>query len=478
MESKPLVVDLDGTLIKSDLLFETANTFFLRHPFQFIRLLIWCYQGKSTLKEDLATKVSMNPALLPYNQKIIDWLKLQKAAGRSLILATASHRILAESVAHHLNLFNEVFATEDGLNLVGKNKRDLLVQRFGESGFDYLGNSSDDLPIWRSADKIYVLSSSQVLIKRIEDQGKSVEVFEEEKPSFIKSVSTALRPYQWIKNLLIGIPLLAAYQYNDVSKILLVFIAIFLFSIIASSVYLFNDLVDINEDRCHTRKCNRPFAAGNLSLLEGWVLWPLLVLVAFLLASLCMPLKFILVLSAYYLIALAYSLLLKQIPILDVLILAALYTLRIVAGTAAISVSLSFWLLAFSMFLFISLAFIKRFSEIQSMDKNKPSLQVYGRGYQYVDLQAVGNMGISSGYLAVLVLALYIQDAHTAQMYLSPQFIWLACPLMLYWISRVWFIANRGEMHDDPILFAIKDKLTWLLVVSMGFIFTLARLVS
>ncbi|WP_298623769.1 UbiA family prenyltransferase [uncultured Legionella sp.] len=478
MDSKPLVVDLDGTLIKTDLLWETANQFSIRHPFQLFKLLVWLGHGKSTLKAHLAKFATIDPALLPYNDVLLSWLQEQKKAGRRLVLATASHSILAQLVAKHLCLFDEVLATDDDINLKAEKKRDCLIQKYGESGFDYVGNSVDDLPIWQSAECIYVVSSSTHLIKELKESGKSVHVFEDNKPSLIKSIFNALRPYQWTKNLLIFIPLVTAHLYTDSANLMVVFFAFFIFNMTASSVYVLNDLIDITDDRLHVRKRHRVFAAGNLSLMYGWVVWPMFLVGAFLLTVFLMPLKFLIVLSTYYLLTLAYSSLLKQKPILDVLTLAALYTLRIIAGAAAIPVPLSFWLLAFSMFLFTSLAFIKRFSELRLVHNSGPEMSLHGRDYSYEDLQTISNMGTSAGYISVLVLALYIQDVHTAQMYSSPKFIWLACPLLLYWISRAWLLAHRGNMHDDPIIFALKDKTSWIIAMCFVVIFALARIVS
>jgi 4-hydroxybenzoate polyprenyltransferase len=288
----------------------------------------------------------------------------------------------------------------------------------------------------------------------------------------------AMRLHQWMKNLLVFVPLMAAHQYADTQRDALALMAFVIFSLTASSVYLLNDLVDVQDDRHHARKRNRPFASGALSLITGWAAWPVLLLVAVVLSAGLMPVLFSVSLGVYFVLTVAYSLQLKQLVVVDVLTLAALYTLRIIAGAAAIDVAVSFWLLLFSMFIFLSLALIKRYSELKvARDAGKIGA-LRGRGYEPDDLELVSSLGGSAGFIAVLVLALYIQDGQAAHLYATPQVIWLACPVMLYWISRAWLIAHRGRMHDDPIVFALKDKVSWGVGAFMLGVLTLARVLS
>ncbi|MBU3548034.1 UbiA family prenyltransferase [Polynucleobacter sp. P1-05-14] len=471
----PLVVDLDGTLIKTDLLFESANQFITRHPFRLATLLGWFIQGKSHLKAELAKNYSFDASSLPCNLNLVAWLSEQRRQGRKIILATASHKLLAEAVANHLGLFDEVLATEGEINLKANQKRDLLVSKYGDRGFDYIGNDDADFPVWRAANAAYVVSSSPAFINRVRAFSNLTQTFPSERPSIIGVLVKALRPHQWLKNILIFVPLLAAQYFGNLVSDIQALIAFGIFSLTASSVYALNDLVDVADDRHHHRKRYRPFAAGNLSLVTGWLLWPLLLVMSFGLTWLLLPPAFIAVLAVYLTLTLAYSLRLKQTAIIDVLTLAGLYTLRIIAGAAAISVPLSFWLLTFSMFIFLSLAFIKRFSELKSARHANLDGPLRGRGYEYQDIELVSTMGISSGYLAVLVLALYIQDGRTSELYHTPQFIWLACPILLFWISRAWLITHRGQMHDDPIVFAIKDKSSWILGLTLLGLFSLAK---
>jgi 4-hydroxybenzoate polyprenyltransferase len=475
LQRTPLVIDLDGTLIKTDLLVESANEQLIANPLSIFKLFAWLQQSRSDLKANLAELSQIDPASLPYNQALVAWLHQQKALGRKLILATASHRILADKVAGHLGLFDEVLATEGSVNLKAENKRAALVERFGEGGFDYVGNDEPDLVVWRSARKAIVVSSSSSFIERVKALGNLEEVFPAEQLPLGLSLTKALRPHQWIKNLLIFVPLLAAHRFTDGVSLLNAFLAFIIFGLTASSVYILNDLADVADDRHHHRKRFRPFASGNLSLLTGWLAWPTLLLIAFFLSGILLPLSFTLVLGVYFFLTLAYSLKLKQIAMLDVLTLASLYTIRIIAGVAAISVTLSFWLLTFSMFIFLSLAFIKRFNELKSARHSGHEGNIRGRGYVHQDLELVSSMGSGAGYLSVLVLALFIQDAHTSELYGAPQVIWLACPILLYWISRAWLIAHRGQMHDDPIVFAIKDRTSWLVAGCFLGVFALAK---
>ena len=472
----PIVVDLDGTLIRSDLLIETASRFITSRPLQAHRLLGWLGQGRAPLKAELARAAGIDAAGLPYNQALLDWLAAQKAAGRRLVLATASHHSLAEQVASHLGLFDEVMGSDAQTNLKAARKRDRLVQRFGERGFDYVGNDWADLPVWQSAAQAHMVGGSARLRQAVQALGKLGQQFEDGRPGMASATAKAMRPHQWLKNLLILVPLFAAHRYGDMASLLAAALAFVVFSLTASSVYLLNDIVDVGDDRHHKRKRKRPFAAGHLGLLQGWIIWPGLLVLAFGMSALTLPRAFTGVLACYLVLTVAYSLRLKQSALVDVMLLAVLYTIRIVAGAAAIGVPLAFWLLTFSMFLFLSLAFIKRFSELKSAHGSGQQGTLRGRGYYPEDFAMVASLGAAAGQIAVLVLALYIQDSHTAELYRQPKLIWLACPLLLYWISRAWLIAHRGWMHDDPIVFALKDRISWIVGAGFVAVFALARL--
>ncbi len=471
----PLVVDLDGTLIKTDLLAETASSFLLAQPFHFYALPLWLIQGKSVLKTRLAQSTCIDAAVLPYNQDLLAWLREEKAKGRRIVLATASHSLLADRVATHLGLFDDVLSTDDSSNLKGAAKREALVGRYGERGFDYVGDDWPDVPVWGSAAQAHVVSRSPRLIAAARAQGNLGRTLVDGKPTPAAALLKAMRLHQWVKNLLVLIPLLAAHRYGDVASVWRALLAFLVFGLAASSVYLLNDLVDLNDDRNHPRKRQRPLAAGHLGLVAGWLAWPALALLSFALSILALPWLFTVSLAFYLVTTLAYSMRLKRIPMVDVMTLALLYTLRIIAGAAAIAVPLSFWLLSFSMFIFLSLALVKRYSELKATGNAGPGIRLRGRDYGVQDLELVAILGASAGYTAVLVLALYIQDSHTAALYASPEFIWLACPLMLFWVSRTWLITHRGQMHDDPIVFAIKDRVSWAVAFLVALVFVLAK---
>ena len=481
-DSPVLVVDLDGTLIRTDMLIESANRWLIEHPLGVFKLLFKALQGRVALKSWLAHVAVPDVQSLPYNQTLLAWLRAQKHAGRRIVLATASHERLAQAVVDHLHqieghaLFDDVLATQGDVNLKSTVKRDALVARYGAHGFDYVGNDHADLPVWAAAAHAHVVSNDASLLAQVRSSAQVGEVFATGQLSVIQAAIRAMRLHQWAKNLLVFVPLLAAHAYAQgllLGQAVLAFLA---FGLAASGVYLLNDLVDVQDDRYHTRKKHRPFAGGHLSLLLGWVLWPSLLLLAVWVAVCGLPSLFVAVLLAYVVLTTLYSLWFKQWAVVDVLTLALLYTMRIIGGAVAIAVPLSFWLLLFSMFIFLSLALIKRYSELKVARDGGHVGQLRGRGYEPDDLELVASLGGSAGFISVLVLALYIQDAHTAQLYQSPELIWLLCPVMLFWISRAWLIAHRGQMHDDPIVFALKDRISWGVGALVVLVPALARL--
>jgi 4-hydroxybenzoate polyprenyltransferase len=473
MRSKPLVVDLDGTLIRSDVLVESGFAFTRSAPHRFYEPLLWlAREGKPGLKSRLAAATDLDVTILPYDATVIEWLKGERAAGRTLVLATASHERYANAIADHLGLFDRTFATHGDINLSAHRKRDRLVEEFGEKGFDYAGNSHDDIAVWASAERAYVVNPSRGVESAARKQG-NVERVIDERPAWPKTWAKSMRLHQWLKNLLIFLPLLAAHQLSDSALVISAVLAFFAFGLCASSVYLLNDLLDLEDDRHHPTKRRRPLASGALPLAWGAALFPVLLVLGGVIAWTCLPPAFSVVLLAYYAITLAYSMYLKRRVMVDVVVLASLYTTRIVAGSAAIDARLTFWLLAFSMFIFLSLALVKRYAELHTM-KEQGLVKTRGRGYVASDLSLISSLGAASGYLSVLVLALYIQDKETTNLYRHPQFIWLACPLLLYWVSRTWLIAHRGSMHDDPIVFAAKDRGSWLVIALCAVVFWMA----
>ena len=474
MLSRPLVVDLDGTLLNSDMLLETGLAYLRQSPWCFFKPFLWLLKGKAHLKSQLAHTTDVDVSVLPYNSGVIALIQSVRAQGRRVILATATHHLLARKIADHLNLFDDVLATDEQCNLSAVNKQRALVEAFGEKQFDYIGNSADDLIVWGSAHSAVLVSHPDSrLVKQAQSHGNTERII---KPARSRAQHwfKAMRLHQWLKNLLIFVPVLASHQIADLGLFSDALLAFLLFGLCASSVYILNDLLDLTDDRHHLRKRRRPFASGNLSIKTGLLTFPLLLGLSFTGAILFLPWPFMIVLAGYYVLTLAYSLFLKRQMSMDVITLALLYTARLVAGAAACQIALTSWILAFSMFIFLSLALVKRYTELLSERNKGNTTLTRGRGYYASDLEMIAAMGAASGYLSVLVLALYINEPTTALLYSSPQIIWLACPLMLFWISRIWILAHRGQMHDDPVVFAAKDRTSLAVGAVMAGVFWLA----
>ncbi len=451
----PLVVDLDGTLLRTDVFYESILMVVRQNPFNLFRLPCWLFKGKAALKKQLADRISFDPSALPYNDALLSWLKEQKAAGRRLILCTGADSSIARPIAAHLHLFDEVMASDGITNLSRANKANALVSRFGEKGFDYAGNESADFPVWEKAHAAIVVRASARFIKKVADCCPVENVFSLEPLSVSVWVGT-LRMHQYLKNALLFVALGAAHQLGDMNSELLLIVAFFSFSFCASSVYIMNDLLDIESDRLHPRKANRPFASCRLPVSAGLMLAPLLVLVSIALA-LFVNVTFLWWLMVYFVLTSAYSLGLKRLALIDCFVLAMLYTLRIVAGAAAVQVTMSFWLLAFSLFLFLSLSFVKRFAEIENQ-KQQGRDKIHGRGYHASDASLIQTLGVTAGFSSVLVLAFYLNSDTVIALYRSPQWVWGAVLVMLFWVSWVWMQASRAKMHDDPLVFALKDR--------------------
>ncbi|MBF0188442.1 MAG: UbiA family prenyltransferase [Magnetococcales bacterium] len=455
----PLCVDLDGTLIRSDLLVETYFMMVGKRFSDGFRAFLWLERGKGRLKAEIAKRVTIDPTSLPYNKELLKLLHQERDQGRRLLLVTASDQHFAQAVADHLGLFDDVLGSTSTINLSGRSKARKLVGMFGEKGFDYAGNAMVDLKIWKYSRKAIIVNPTPKLrlIKQVE-KVTSVAMIVDEWLGTTKDYLKAMRLHQWLKNLLIFIPILVGHQLNDLSQVFQSILAFLAFSLCASSVYLLNDLLDLPSDRAHPRKSKRPFASGRLPMTRGLVLIPALLISAFLIAWF-LPEWFLPILLLYFSVTLAYSLTLKRVVVLDVLILAGLYTIRIAAGAAAVNITPTFWLMAFSMFLFLNLAMVKRYSELLDLSERKQE-SALGRGYRVVDLETLFSLGSASGYMAVMVLALYINSSHISSMYTHPKVIWLLCPLMLFWVSRIWLKTRRGEMPDDPVVFATEDTVS------------------
>jgi 4-hydroxybenzoate polyprenyltransferase/phosphoserine phosphatase len=465
-----LVVDMDGTLLRTDMLHESVFALLRRNALYLFMLPLWLLKGRAYLKQMLADRVQLAPELLPYREDLLAYLREERAAGRELLLATASNVRFATDVAQHLGMFAGVLGSSATENMKGEQKLANIRSRLGDKPFAYAGDSAADLPIWKAAAAAVLVDVPDRVRRQVEQVSHVVRVFDASAGD-LGALIRAMRPHQWLKNLLVFLPLILAHLVELIA-IEQAFLAFCAFSLCASSVYILNDLLDLAADRQHPSKRFRPFAAGDLSIVKGVVAMVLLLL-ASLLLSLLLPPFFLAILIIYYVCTLAYSIRLKEALLIDALTLASLYTLRIIAGAAAVQVRPSFWLLAFSMFLFLSLAFIKRYSELLALAaQGKDSLM--GRAYHTVDMENIAQSGIASGYLAVMVMAFYINSEAVVRQYVRPEALWILCPIMLYWISRMWLLTRRGEMHDDPVVFAIRDFRTYWLAVLVGGVLLIA----
>lgn len=470
---RPLCVDCDGTLIRTDLLHEAVFALLKARWYMLLALPWWLLQGRAHLKARLARHVHIDAATLPYNEDLVAWLREERKRGRRLVLATAADRLLADGVAAHLDLFDEVLASDGGVNLAGDEKARALARRFGEQGFDYVGNSRSDMAVWRRASGAIVVGTPAgggTLAAAAGGVTELLHVFDE-RAAQLSDYLRAMRLHQWLKNLLVLLPALAAHRIGEASTLSASLQALLAFGLAASAVYVLNDLLDLPSDRRHERKRLRPFASGRVPLAHGPIMIGALLVGAAAVAWTLPPI-FQAVLGLYLAVTTAYSVSLKNHPVVDVIVLASLYSMRVLAGSAATGITPSFWLLAFSLFLFLSLALVKRHAELGAVLR-QDGQRAAGRGYEVGDLALLMALGVSSAMAAVMVLALYVRDADTAMMYAEPMLLWLIVPLLLYWVMRLWMITHRGGMHDDPVVFAARDSQS-LAVVALVLLVMLA----
>lgn len=473
--SPHIVVDLDGTLTPSDTLWESVISLLRHSPFLLFALPIWLLKGRSHLKARVAAHSSFSADLLPINPELLQFLKTQKQAGRQLVLATAAHQSIADRVAARLAIFDAVLASDAALNLKGTAKLAAVQRRFG-TNFCYAGDSSADLPIWAQARSAVLVGVAD----HIRDQVALTTPVEREfigcagaKASKLTTWARALRVHQWMKNLLVLVPAFTSFSIRSFDVWLSLLTAFLAFSFLASSTYIFNDLLDLNSDRAHPRKRMRPFACAELSIPSGLAV-AMGLLVASLVLGLAVDVKFAALLGVYLVTTVAYSLRLKRVLLLDVVTVALLYTVRVLAGGVAVGVALSAWLLAFSVFVFVSLALVKRCAELVSQGD---AFALPGRDYKPQDLAVLWPMGVSTATAAVVVFGLFINAAETRARYANPELLWVAALLLLYWLGRLWLKTGRGEMHDDPLVFAARDAISRRTILAIVFVFGMAYLV-
>lgn len=464
--SLPLCVDLDGTLVRTDTLVEGMVA--LAGSLRLGTLLGGFLGGRAALKARVAAAAPVDPALLPYNETLLDYLRAQRAAGRRIVLATAANEATAHAIAGHLGLFDEVIASSATRNLKGSAKAMALVERFGRGGFAYAGDARADLRVWESA-------GAAVLVDVAPGVARAVRVPVERRiatrPALAPTLLRAMRPHQWVKNLLVFVPILTANAITDGASWIGGLLAFSAFCAAASGVYLVNDLLDLAADRAHPSKRRRPFAAGAAPL--GWGIGLGAALLA-LAGGLGWATGFLLVLATYGATSMAYSLWLKRLPLVDVFTLAGLYTIRIFGGGEATGHTLSLWLLGFASFLFLSLALVKRVAELRESSQ-PPGRTVAGRGYGPDDLAMLQLFGVASSFSAALVLALYVQSEAGSGRFAQPGLLWGIVPLVLLWNCRIWLSTARGYMHHDPILYAVRDRVTWVISLAVVAVMLAAR---
>jgi len=473
LSEPPLVVDLDGTLINTDSLFEGAALVLARNPLLPVLFPWWLRRGKAALKREIADRAQLDVELLPYNEPLLDYLRGERQR-RSLLLCTGADDRVASAVATHLGLFDAVIASSDAVNMSASTKAAALVARFGVGGFDYVGNDVSDLPVFAQARRAVVVNPTFALRRRLGRVANLERMHQTPSGVALASYLRALRPHQWAKNLLVFVPLLATLDVANLRPVLPAVLAFIAFSLVASAGYLLNDLFDLRADRRHPRKRLRPLASGAFTIKNALVAIPALLLAGFVLAARISGL-FVAVLLLYCVCTGLYTFWLKRVPLLDTLVLAALYTLRILAGAAAIVVVPSVWLLSFSMFFFLSLALAKRHSELIEMEGGEESHGIPGREYGREDLSTLIAQGSASGYAAVLVLALYIDSSAVREHYRHPEVIWLICPLVLYWVNKLWLNSQRKQINDDPVIWALKNRVSRAIAMLSVLLLLLAR---
>jgi 4-hydroxybenzoate polyprenyltransferase/phosphoserine phosphatase len=470
--AEALVVDLDGTLVRTDTLHEQSLVLLKRRPWVLVRAaLALVTRGRAALKDVLAAAVTLEPSTLPYRDGVLAAVRAHKLAGGRTVLASAAAAPVVEGIAGYLGLFDTVIASSPRENLKGERKLAAIRAALGATPFVYVGDSRADLDVWRGASRAVVVSSSGTLARKARALGVPVDVVVE-KRSRVRLLAKQLRLHQWVKNALLLVPMLAAHKLSDQTAVGAAVLAAVAFSFLASSVYVFNDMVDLESDRRHHAKRNRPLASGALPLAWAFLTLPLLIGGAAAIAA-GLPVRFAAWLGIYVVLNLAYSFRIKEVMILDVMVLTSFYGIRILAGGAATMIPVSHWLMSFGIFFFFSLAMLKRQTEIARTSARGVDA-VHGRGYRADDRLPIFVMGLGAALLSILVLTLYFQSDAVVRQYARPDRLWMLVPLLLYWHGRIWMLAWRGEMHDDPVEFAVKDRVSWLVAALFAGVLALA----
>lgn len=462
--SKPiplLCVDLDGTLVSTDTLDECLLRLVRYRPQLLLMLPFWLLRGKAHFKDRLAAATAHLLGPLPYRQSVLDYIRQHAGDSEPVVLATAANHRIAAVVSNELGIFSNVMASDDQTNLSGTQKLGRIQSFAGDRPFAYIGDHSKDIPIWKASSRAIIVGAIQDIEPKLA-QVPEVVVLPAERRMSARDWAKQLRCHQWAKNLLLVVPLVLAHQVANPWKVLACLAAMIAFSFTASAVYIGNDLIDLPHDRQHPRKRYRPLASGMISIRQAVLVACLLLATAIAISIALLPQSFLWMLLGYLAINVGYSVWLKRTAVLDVFLLAGFYVYRVLIGAVAIQVAISPWLLAFSLFFFLGLGMLKRFADLILVATGTQETQIAGRSYLTSDLDFMRSAGTSASCVAALVLALYLQSTEVVELYKQPVFLWLVSPLVLYWSMRAWFLAARGQMSDDPILFALRDKPSYL----------------
>ncbi len=463
-ENIPLYVDLDGSLIYSDSFWESFIMLLRERPLSLLLSPLWILKGRAHFKRQVTDRVIPEARSFRYNKEVEEYAR-SESERRKVILATGTDDRIAKKVFDHFGFFDSIIASDGLTNTISQAKLELINQDCDGTPFEYLGNSSADMAVWAGAAGAAVVHSSEDFVDKVRSLTTVTRVFKIEKEGGFSSILRAMRIHQWVKNLLIFVPLFLAHQFLDFGLFVSVLAAFLSFSLSASAVYLLNDLIDLPNDRRHPDKSRRPIASGQLSLPKASVLVPVLLILSGSVAIFALPVKFLAVLAIYLLTTSLYSFVLKRINFLDVAILAGLYAIRLWAGSVATDVPLSEWLIAFSVLFFLSLAMAKRYGELKQLQDAKMEASA-NRNYDFSHMKSMKNAGPAFGTLSLIILPFYIFSDSVSELYSHPHYLWALIFVLFLWLTRIWSSTLMGRMNSDPVVFMLKDWLSWIWVVA------------
>ncbi len=455
----PLCVDLDGTLIKTNSLFEALLIALKKNPLRVFPLVGACFQSKAHVKHLLGEYIKDEPHSWLYNEELIAFLRDEHSKERTLILATASDHAIATSIAQELGIFDEVIASTVFAPVNASTKYKVLQQRFGKTSFSYAGNSHADLSVWNIAASAVLVHTPKRIASLVQKSCRVEAEFPLPETRTLKNIIREIRIHQWLKNLLLFIPPIMAHQIHHPYIFLQTTAGFFSFSFLASSMYIMNDLLDMHADRTHETKRMRPIALGTISAQDAIKIALLLVSASIALALFILPPAFLFVLLAYIVINALYSLRLKKVPYIDITVLASLYVLRIIAGGAATNIPTSVWLFFFAGCFFFYLASLKRVIELLHL--KQPQDIAPGRGYRKQDTAFLIRLGVAFSILSLVILGMYVGSTNVTHLYARPYLLLALLPLLALWMIRMWHLALAKKLPDDPVLFTSKDAISY-----------------